>query len=98
MAANDNAAMQAGLFERRHGTMEKVISEFKIIETEDGFRIEIKGDKKAIRRMLSGFDFCDSFTGRTPFGRSFHFGPGFWSGFGSWCGPWERTEAKERSV
>ena len=78
--------------------MEKVISEFKIIETEDGFRIEIKGDKEAIRRMLSGFDFCDSFKGRTPFGRSFRFGPGFWSGFGSWCGSWERTEAKERSV
>ena len=78
--------------------MEKVISEFKIIETEDGFRIEIKGDKEAIRRMLNGFDFCDPFKGRTPFGRGFHFGPGFGSGFGSWCGSWERTEAKERSV
>ena len=78
--------------------MEKVISEFKIIETEDGFRIEIKGDKEAIRRMLSGFDFCDSFKGRTPFGRSFRFGPGFWSGFGSWCGSWEKTEEKGRRV
>jgi hypothetical protein len=41
--------------------MEKVISEFKIIETEDGFRIEIKGDKEAIRRMLSGLGLCDLF-------------------------------------
>ena len=78
--------------------MEKVISDFKIIETEDGFRIEIKGDKEAIRRMLRGFDFCDSFKARTPFGHSFRFGPGFWNGFDSWCGSWERTEEKKRSV
>ena len=78
--------------------MEKVISEFKVIETEDGFRIEIKGNKEAIRQMLSGFGLCDSFRTGTPFGRNFRFGPGFWSGFGSWCGPWERTEEKKRSV
>ena len=78
--------------------MEKVISEFKVIETEDGFRIEIKGNKEAIRRMLSGFGLGDAFRAGTPFGRSFHFGPGFWSGFGSWCGPWQRTEEKDRSV
>ena len=78
--------------------MEKVISEFKVIETEDGFRIEIKGNKEAIRRMLSGFGLCDSFRAGAPFGRSFHFGPSFWSGFGSWCGSWKRTEEKDRSV
>ena len=77
--------------------MGKVISEFKIVETEDGFRIEIKGDKEAIRRMLNGFGLCDSFRAGTRFGRSFHFGPDFWSGFGSWCGSWERSE-KDRSV
>ena len=78
--------------------MEKVISEFKVIETEDGFRIEIKGNKEAIRRMLSGFGLGDSFRAGTPFGRSFHFGPGFWSGFGSWCGSWGRTEEKDRNI
>lgn len=30
---------------------EKVIHEVRIIETEDGFRIEIRGDKERIRRM-----------------------------------------------
>jgi hypothetical protein len=30
------------------GAMEKVINEFRVIETDDGFRIEIKGDKEAI--------------------------------------------------
>ena len=29
--------------------MEKVITEFKVVETDDGFRIEIKGDKEALK-------------------------------------------------
>lgn len=33
--------------------MEKLINEFRIIETDDGFRIEIKGDKDKIRGFLS---------------------------------------------
>lgn len=72
--------------------MEEMINEFKIIETEDGFRVEIKGNKEAIRRTLSGFGFCDAFKGRAPFG------PGFWNGFGNWCGSWQRTEDKKPSV
>jgi hypothetical protein len=58
--------------------MEKIISEFKVVETEDGFRIEIKGDKEAIRRMLGGFSPKNFFRGGMPFGRGFHFdfGPG----------------------
>jgi len=39
---------------------EKVIREFRIIETDDGFRIEIKGDKEQLRQMFSnaqGWDF-----------------------------------------
>ena len=78
--------------------MEKVISEVKVVETEDGFRVEIKGNKEALRQMWSGFGRCGSFKAGTPFGRGFGFGPEFWSGFGSWCGPWERTEGKGRSV
>lgn len=30
---------------------EKIITEYRVVETEDGFRIEIKGDKEAIRKM-----------------------------------------------
>lgn len=33
---------------------EKVIQEFKVIETDDGYRIEIKGDKEMLRGWLSG--------------------------------------------
>jgi len=32
--------------------MEKVIQEWKVIETDDGFRIEIKGDKEAMRAWV----------------------------------------------
>ena len=39
---------------------EKVIQEFQIIETDEGFRIELKGDKDMLRRML--------FEGGSPFG------------------------------
>ncbi len=32
--------------------MDKVISEFRLVETEDGFRIEVKGDKEAMHKIL----------------------------------------------
>ncbi|MEW5870212.1 MAG: hypothetical protein AB1894_13125 [Chloroflexota bacterium] len=32
--------------------MENVISELRVIETDDGFRIEIKGDKEKIRGWI----------------------------------------------
>jgi hypothetical protein len=75
---------------KENNTMENVIHEFKIIETEDGFRIEITGDKDAIRQMLHGFG---------PQSQSFfgNFGPcsrgsGFWSrvrpNFGDWHDRW----------
>jgi hypothetical protein len=68
--------------------MEKVINEFKVVETDDGFRIEIKGDKEMIRRMLRGFG--------SPFRKHHHgFGPHFWGGFGDWCGGWPWTEKEE---
>ena len=74
--------------------MEKVINEFKVIETDDGFRIEIKGDKEAIRRMLGGFGHHRPFRGKRPFGPGFGFGfgPRFWAGFSDWCGPWDWEE------
>ena len=33
---------------------EKVIHEVRIVETEDGYRIEIKGDKERLKEMFSG--------------------------------------------
>ncbi|MBN1890368.1 MAG: hypothetical protein JW850_20405 [Thermoflexales bacterium] len=72
--------------------MDKIISEFKIVETDDGFRIEIKGDKELMRKMLSHrFDK----KGRGPFGHHFPFGPGFFGGMGRWCGPWEEPEKEQ---
>ncbi len=55
---------------------EKVIQEIRIVETEDGFRIEIKGDKEHLREM--GFD--KGLFGFGPMGRG---GP-----FGHHHGPW----------
>lgn len=79
--------------------MEKVINEFRVIETDDGFRIEIKGDKEAIRRMMGNFGPHAAPRGKRPFGRgfSFGFGPGFWTNFGDWCGPsdWREEEPRE---
>ncbi len=74
--------------------MEKLINEIKIIETDDGFRIEIKGDKEAIRRMLHGIG------GGFPFGRGFRFGfgPWSWSTFGQWCGPWQETDEDKKKA
>lgn len=77
---------------------EKVINEFKVIETDDGFRIEIKGDKEAIRQMLRGFG-PSFFGGGAPHGHHFHegFGPRFWNGFAEWCRPWEDSEEKKKA-
>ena len=37
--------------------MENVISEFRIVETDDDYRIEIKGDKEAIKAVMRGLPF-----------------------------------------
>lgn len=80
--------------------MEKIINEFRVIETDDGFRIEIKGDKEAIRQMLKGFGPHSFFGSGSPFGRGFrfNFGPGgFWGGFGSWA-DWEESSQEEKKA
>ena len=46
---------------------EKVLHEIRFIETDDGFRLEINGDKEKMREM--GFD-----PGMMGFGRGRHFG------------------------
>lgn len=74
---------------------EKVIHEVRIIETDDGFRIEIKGDKEHLRQMGFGKDweqFGPGRMGRGPWGRGSwgHHGPrGFGFPFGHHRhGPW----------
>jgi hypothetical protein len=63
--------------------MEKIISEWRIVETDDGFRIEIKGDKEAMRGWLKH----RRHQGPMHWARGMRFGPwGF--GFGGhreWC-------------
>ena len=73
--------------------MEKVIGEFKIVETEEGYRIEIKGDKEKMKEMFS------SLRGRK-FRRHFHpfdfgFGHAFWGEMGPWCCWWGEKEGSE---
>ncbi len=69
--------------------MEQVISEFRVIETDDGFRIEIKGDKEKLRSFFKGaggpgsMHFGHRGGWRGPWGK-----PGFPPGFWRWMGPW----------
>jgi hypothetical protein len=74
--------------------VEKIISEFKVIETDDGFRIDIKGDKESLRKMfVEGPHRFSRGGGR--FGHHVPFGPGFGGGFHGWCGPWDEPEQEE---
>jgi hypothetical protein len=52
---------------------EKVLHEVRIIETDDGFRIEVKGDKEKMRKFFS---------------KGKGFGPGFMRGGPFRHGPW----------
>ena len=77
--------------------MEKIISEYKVIETDDGFRIEIKGDKETLHKMfVSGPRHF--FRGRGPFGHRFPCGPGFGHRFHGWCAPWDEPEEETKSA
>ena len=73
--------------------MEKVIRELRIIETDDGYRIEVKGDKERMQSFMRGFRGRHGRRGRhgpfrnfgMPWGAfGFGGGPGFWAGFAPW--------------
>lgn len=58
---------------------EKVIHEFKLIETDDGFRLEVNGNKELLKRMGFGRGFGPMIgamfgQGRGRFGRHHHKG------------------------
>ncbi len=77
--------------------MEKVLQEFRLVETDDGFRIEIRGDKEALRSWLTGFGPWPRrrrWGGMPPF---FPFRPRFWRHWALWCGPWWAAETSEES-
>jgi hypothetical protein len=72
--------------------MEKVIQEFRIIETDDGFRIEIKGDKEQLREFVMGFDprrwMHHGPEGGPPFGPRMWRGRGRRGGWGPFAWGW----------
>ena len=72
--------------------MEKVIGEFKIVETEDGYRIEIKGDKERMKEIFSGLRWRKF---RSRHFHPFDFSRGFWGAMGPWCCWWEEEEGSE---
>jgi hypothetical protein len=71
--------------------MDKVISEWRIVETDDGYRIEIKGDKARLREWIEHLRSRGPLhhMGRMPFGP--------W-GMMSGCGPrgrWHHADEAE---
>jgi hypothetical protein len=81
--------------------MEKIINEFRVIETDDGFRIEIKGDKEKIKSFMSGFGkhkrgphwhARQRHANWGPFG--FASGPWMWMRAAACCGMWD-SEVEE---
>jgi hypothetical protein len=74
--------------------MDKTIQEFKLIETDDGYRIEIKGDKKLLKSFfekgqgMHGRRFMRGFPG--PFG-----GPAMWRHMAQ-CHPEDLQEEEEK--
>jgi len=70
---------------------EKVLSEIRFIETDDGYRVEIKGDKEKLNKMgfmHKGFK-PGRFFGR---GRSRFWGRGHGYGPSRWAWEWDVRE------
>ncbi len=86
--------------------MEKVIREFRVIETEDGFRVEIKGDKEKLKSFMRGFEASGWWGphGRRPGRRhgwgpfAFGLGPMMWEAATACCGPWEVQSEREEEA
>lgn len=57
---------------------DKVIHEFRFIETDDGFRIEFKGDKEKMRKMGFGPGMGRHFSCGGIFGQGWNPGMHFW--------------------
>ena len=77
---------------------ERVIHEVRVVETDDGFRVEVKGDKERIREMGFGPGMM-GFGGRMHRRRHHRRGRGprgrYGRHFGWWWGPWWDAEDEE---
>jgi hypothetical protein len=69
--------------------MEKIITEWRVVETDDGFRIEIKGDKEAMRSWLKHRRHHSPMH----WARGMRFGP--WGAGFAHHGPWCSSEDEE---
>ncbi len=69
--------------------MEKVIQEFRVIETDDGYRIEIKGDKEKMKAFMQGFGGKKHWRRHRRRGGPFGFGPMAWMRAMHYGGPWD---------
>jgi hypothetical protein len=83
--------------------MEKIINEFRVIETDDGFRIEIKGDKEKMKDFMHGFGYHrrSDFRGghRRGYGWGpFGMGPMMWMHDAPWWGPWDFEKEDEEET
>jgi hypothetical protein len=80
--------------------MENVITEIRVVETDDGFRIEVKGDKEKLRPFFTGMGVPEGWhrgPWRTGKGRwGFGFPPGFMMHMGPWWGGWGFEPEEER--
>jgi hypothetical protein len=66
--------------------VEKVIHEVKFIETDDGYRIELKGDKENIKKMFDhGMGFGHKTHGWRHARKAWKHGPGFMMPPWMWC-------------
>ena len=77
--------------------MEKILNEFRVIETDDGYRIEIKGDKEKLQSVFKGFGGHRRWHrrhGRVR-GYGFPFHPMMWAKMASCWGPWDHEEESE---
>ena len=74
-------------------------NEFRVIETDDGFRIEIKGDKEKIKAFMSGFGRHKRPPGWHGHAGSFPFpfGPWMWTRAASCWGEWDFESQEEET-
>lgn len=83
---------------------EKVLHEVRFIETDDGFRIEVKGDKKCMKEM---FESCMEPMHGMKHGRmkgfrhyahkARRYGPGFMMPPWMWCDMWEEEVEEDET-
>lgn len=75
---------------------ERVIHEVRFVETDDGFRVEVKGDKERMREMGFGPGMMGWAKHRRRH-RHFHRGPRFARHFGWWWEPWWDMDDEEEA-